>query len=231
MEKMESGFVPNSNKIVNINSYKDGKNITLQPDKGFFKLKFYKDKMHFFDPKAYIAFIKGVERLVRTSDEYKTYINYLKTEIGLDHCAVLSNVNDEKAKVEMHHGPIFTLFDYCAIMVDHMLLHNEPVTTFSVARNIMLEHYANRVQVVMLSKTAHELVHSNKIFINPGQAWGNINGFIELYGDGMTKDQIATYNKYVEISEKNKTSDNGILKNKINNWNKEKVESLSEDDI
>lgn len=228
---MEGGFVPESNKIVNINSIKDNNNLVLVPDKGFFKLKYYKDKMYFFDPKAYVSFIKGVERLVRRSDEYKTYINYLKTEIGLDHCMVLSNVTDEKASIEMHHGPIFTLFDYCAIMVDYMLLKGEPVTTFSVAKNIMLEHYANRIQVVMLSKTAHQLVHSNKIFINPSQAWGDINGFIELYGSGMSKDQILTYNKYVEISEKNKTSDNGLLKNKINNWNKDKIKTLEEDDL
>ena len=87
-----------------------------------------------------------------------------------------------------------------------MLKNNERVTTFSVAKIVLQEHFDNHIQIVMLSKTNHELVHANKLYIHPNQAWGDINAFIEKYKDGMTADQIKTYNDIVEIAEKNNSS-------------------------
>ena len=225
-------FIPSNNKIVNINSANTKNNNTIiKADGGYFTLKFYKEKGEFYDPKVFIGFVKNVEKLVRTSDEYKAYINYLKTEIGLNYCSVMGNITDEKTDIEMHHGPIFTLFDIVSIIVEHMLLHEEQISTFSVAKKVLDEHFENHVQVVMLCKTAHELVHSGKIFISTEQAFGDVNAFIEKYGDGMSDEQIDTFNKYVELSEKNKTTDNGYLRSDIHNWNIENLETLNDENI
>lgn len=222
---------PSSNKIVNINSKQKGNNTVIQAENGYFTIKYYKDASDFYDPKAYISFIKNVEKEVRSSEEYKLYIHYLKTEVGLDYCSVFGNITDDKADIEMHHGPILTLFDIVAIILEYRLKHNLPICTFAIAEIVLREHFNNNVQVVMLSKTAHESVHAGKIFISPSQAFGNINEFVNRYRDGFTQDQIDTFNKYVEIAEKNKTTDNGILQNKLTDWNKQNSVSLQGGDL
>ena len=222
---------PNSNKIVNINSKQKGNNTIIQAENGYFTVKYYKDASDFYDPRAYIAFIKNIEKEIRQSEEYKHYIGYLKTEVGLDYCAVFGNITDDKVDIEMHHGPILTLFDIVSIVLEHRIKNDLPICTFVIAEEILREHYENHVQVVMLSKTAHEAVHAGKIFINPGQAFGDINAFVEKYRDGFTPEQIETYNKYVELASKNKTTDNGVLKTKLTNWNKQNSETLEDGDL
>ena len=226
-----NNFKPSTNnKIVNINSIKTKNgNIKLNASDGYYDLSYYKTQSDFYDPKTYISFIKAVEKLVRNSDEYKTYINYLKTEIGLDYCSIFGKITDDKVAIEMHHGPIFTLFVIVSIVLEHCLLHNEQITTYSIAKIVLQEHYDNNIQVVMLCKTAHESVHAGKIYISPKQAWGDINKFIERYGDGMTNDQIETYNQILEIEEKSgHTTDNGLFKiSSVKSW-KNNVEELDE---
>ena len=99
-------FIPNSNKIVNINSTKKNNNTIVKADNGFFTIKYYKEKIDFYDPQIYINYIKNIEKEIRTSEEYKTYVGYIKNEIGLDYCAIFGNVTAEKADIEMHHGQL-----------------------------------------------------------------------------------------------------------------------------
>ena len=121
----------------------------------------------------------------------------------------------------MHHGPILTLFDYVSIVVDHMLYNGQRVNTFIVADTIIAEHFQNHIQVVMLSETVHEEVHTNNVFINTRQAFGDLNAFMERYKDGISDEQIAKINKYIELSEKYDSYDKGVLdlRDKIYSWN------------
>ena len=207
--------IDTSDKIVNITA-NDGK---IKAENGYFETSFYFND--FYDGKKVNAFIKNVEKTIRTSDEYSRYIDYLKNEIGLDYCMVMPNIDDDKASIEMHHGPILTLYDYCEIIVYSLKKRKERVNTFIIANLVLKAHYANIVQVVMLSKTTHSLVHEGKIFIHPSQAWGDLNKFLELYGNGMSSEQIKTFNTYVQLSKKQGSCDNGILEyDKILNWRK-----------
>ena len=96
-------------------------NCTITSEMEIFDISFYKDKDYFVSLENYVAFIKGCEKLVRSSDEYTSFISQLK-EIDLVNCQVLGNVAaDDNVSIEMHHGPILTLFDYCAIIIDYHL--------------------------------------------------------------------------------------------------------------
>lgn len=208
--------VPNESKIGNITVNASDK--VIKGD--FFQLPFYKKS--FLEASDYVKFIKSVERLIRTSEGYKKYISYLMGDIGLDHCMIQPNITSELADIEMHHGPILTLFDYCSIVTNYLLKKEEGVNTFKIAKIVLDEHFENNVQVVMLSKTTHQLEHTGKMFIHPDQAWGNINAFIEKYKEGMSPEQIDIFNEYVEMSEKKRTTDSDILKvaNKFKSYNK-----------
>lgn len=173
----------------------DKSNITpiIDSNNSFYKIQMYKDSDYFSNYESYVNFVKGVEKQVRNNDRYKKYINYLKKEVKLNRCQVLRNITDEDADIEMHHGPIFTLFDICAIVVEYFLLKKWKISTFRVADVVLDEHQKNRVQVVMVSTTAHQEIHAGNLFINYHQAWGDLNAFIKKYRDAISdeyRDQL-----------------------------------------
>lgn len=176
-----------------------------------YQIPLYKPEEYFSNIESYTNFIKAVERLVRTNDRYSKYINYLKKEIKLDHCQVLSGLNDQDCDIEMHHGPIFNLFDYCAIVLEYYLMKGWKVSTFRIADTVLDEHQKNRVQVVMLSSTVHQEVHEREIFINYKQAWGDLNAFINKYGSAMSDEHKEKLNRYIDRSLIRDSDDFGIL--------------------
>lgn len=177
----------------------------------FYNIPYFKDEDYFSSIDSYTNFIKGCERLVRTNDRYNKYISYLKKEVKLDRCQVLKNINDEDATIEMHHGPVFTLYDYCAIIVEYFLAKKWKITTMRIADQVLSEHQKNRIQVVMLSTTMHEEVHDRNIFININQAFGNLNAFLDKYGYVMPKEYKEKLNAYIDRSLLYDSSDFGIL--------------------
>ena len=211
------------NSLSNIDYKKKKTNPTLDSDTSLYRLPFFKDEEFFSNIDNYIGFIKSVENQVRTAKHYARYIKYIKEDVGLDFCQVLSNVRaleEDSTEIEMHHGPIFTLFDYASVITFHMLAHGKKVTTFSVANTLLQEHFDNHVQIVMLSKTVHEEVHNGEIFINTRQAFGDINAFFSKYRDGISNDMVQKINRHIEMSEKYDSFDNGALKlsDSIKSW-------------
>lgn len=161
-------------------------------------LEFYKSAEFFSNTESKTRFLKDCERLIRTNKRYTKYINYLKKKVKLNHCQVLSSLTDDRVKIEMHHGPIFTLYDYCEIMVDHFLAKGWKISTFRIAKQVLDEHWKNRIQVVMLSTTIHEQVTNREIFLNMQMAWGDLHRFLKIYK--LNKDLKDKYNRYVDES-------------------------------
>ena len=156
-------------QLPNINYEKDSHgNPTVDSVSSPYKIPFFKDESYFQNYDNYVSFVKGVEAAVRGNDKYNKYIYYLKNEVKLDHCQVFKNITteDEGVDIEMHHGPILTLYDVCAIVLEYFLLKKWKITTFRVANQVLEEHQRNRVLVVMVSATAHEEIHNGDIFIN-----------------------------------------------------------------
>lgn len=175
-------------------------NITPMIDShnSFYKIQMYKDIDYFSNYESYVNFIKGIEKAVRNNKRYKKYISYLKNEIKLNRCQVFKNITDEDASIEMHHGPIFNLFDICAIVLEYFILKKWKISTFRVAKLVLEEHMQNRIQVVMVSRTVHEEIHNGDVFINYKQAWGDINAFIKKYKDAISDEYREQLNRYVD---------------------------------
>ena len=214
-----------NNNLPNIEYKKAKHNPTLDSPSSMYELPFYKDADYLSNLDNFVGFIKAVERMVRSSKFYSRYIKYIREDIGISFCQVLSNikVDDEKAttKLEMHHGPILTLFDYASIITDWMLINGKKITTFSVADTLLQEHFNNNIQVVMLSETVHELVHDGKVFLNIKHAFGNLNAFIEKYRSGISDDYITKINKYLDTCSKYESFDKHTLDlyNTVKSWN------------
>lgn len=176
-----------------------------------YKLIMYKDEDYLSNYDNYVAFVKGIEHNVRNNDKYKKYINYLKKKIKLNKCQILKNVTDEDASIEMHHGPIFTLYDICAIVLEYYIMKGWKISTFTVADTVLEEHMRNRVGVVMVSTTMHEEIHEKNIFIHYKQAWGDINAFTKKYADAMSDEYREQINRYVDRCLLYDSNDFGIL--------------------
>ncbi len=186
----------------------------------FYKILMYKDLEYFSNYESYVAFVKGIEYAVRHNDRYNKYISYLKKEVKLNHCQVLKDISDEDADIEMHHGPIFNLFDICSIVLEYFLLKKWKISTFRVADVVLQEHMRNRVQVVMVSTTVHQEIHDGEIFINYHQAYGNLNEFIKKYKDAISNEYRDQINKYIDKSLLYNSNDFSVLELNKNLWKK-----------
>lgn len=192
----------------------DKSNITpiIDAKASYYKILMYKDENYFSNYESYVNFIKGCERAVRQNDRYRKYISYLKKEAKLNKCQVLKNITDEDAEIEMHHGPIFTLFDICAIVLEYFILKKWKISTFRIADVVLDEHQKNRIQVVMVSTTIHQEIHNGDIFINYHQAWGDLNAFIKKYRDAISDEYREQMNRYIDRSLLYDSTDFDVLK-------------------
>lgn len=170
-----------------------------------------KDREYFEPSDAYVKFVKDCESAVRTSPDYKVFIAYIKKILGINFCQVSSSIYDTDATVEMHHGPILTLFDYCSIMVNHFLRTNRRINSCTIADQVIEEHFDLHVQVVMLAVTNHEAAHNRDLFLHVNQGVGDLNQFIEIYNKAF--DDVHKYKiwNYINMCKNNPSFDTGYL--------------------
>jgi hypothetical protein len=125
--------------------------------------------------------ISYMERLIRSSYEYSSYIGYLKNELDITSCAITPGIDIREFNVhlEMHHYP-FTLYDIIDIMAREMLAKKktDKVSMFDICNEVMREHYNGNIGLVPLTKTAHEQAHNNSIKIPASAINGNYQRFI-----------------------------------------------------
>lgn len=210
--------------IPGINVKKIKQNPTLDSVDSIYELPFYKDAEFFYNLDNYVFYIKGIEKIIRSSKYYKRYIAHLKEDFGLNFCQVKGNIqeneDDKHELIEMHHGPILTLFDIVAIVLEHYLVNNMNISTFDIANTVIKEHYEHNIQTVMLCETSHQEVHDGKIFLNFKQGFGNIEGFLNKYADGILPEQLIKIKNYIELSQKNDSYDNNVMRlnDEVTKW-------------
>lgn len=136
--------------------------------------------------------VNEAKRLVRTSLEYEDYIFFLKTYVDMVKCAVYSNIkNDGKGKmsIEIHHDPL-KLDDIVAIVLNKQIIENTFVSEFQLANEVARLHYQNKVGLIPLSVSVHELVtHSpDRLKIPLQLIYGNYTDFLREYDAYITED-------------------------------------------
>lgn len=211
----------------------------VDSDSSLFYLLFNKNEEYFSIYENEITFYKGVEQLVRKHKFYAKYIKYLIEVVGIKTCQVLSNIevdeNSKKQKVtiEMHHGPILTLFDIVQIVCTWLRAKgDENITTFKVAKIIIEEHRLNNIRTVLVTKSVHQQIHEGNIQLNYRQGFGDTQAFLEKYKEGVSKEMRAKINKYIEWSLENDSTDNDILKlaDTMRKWGDNDFDSIGESD-
>lgn len=139
-------------------------------------------------------FIKRVETLVRTSMEYRDYINFLKDYVNMKHCAFFNNIENSqgsKVRIEIHHEPL-TLFDIVQTVLNKHLDEGIPINDLFIADEVMELHYKNQVGLIPLSKSVHQIVHNGTDIIIPlNMVYGEYAKFIEEYNDYLDESVVS----------------------------------------
>lgn len=204
-------------------SYSNGANPTLTSPNCLFELPFKQTRETLLDVESYKSFLDNAMSTFRHSKSYRNYKSFL-IEIGMDRCQVHGNITVDMIgaeNIEMHHN-MLTLFDIAIILTEHTLNTTGSITTFDLVKMLKDEHKAHRVQLVMLTKTPHELYHDNsEFFIHPSMCIGKWWEFLYMYRDGITREIAEKIIRYLNkaLSE-GKTIDNNLLRlrNDIYNW-------------
>lgn len=183
-----------------------------------------------FDPKT----IKYLERQIRSSYEYREYINYLKNELNLTTCALMPGIDVKELKVslEFHHFPI-TLFDIVSIVGKKMistLEGDDTISAFEISSQVVKEHYENNIGLVPLTKTMHDMAHNQTVIIPISAVNGNYTAFLEKYKNYIDADIFSKVTDIEVFSESEESKDFNTkkLSKKISKLNVQYTES---DDI
>lgn len=210
-------------------------NPTLHSPNSPFELSFAQTRETMLDVEVYKAFLDNAIARFRHSNTYTHYKAHLM-ELGLDRCQILSNIHSdidqEMATIEMHHN-ILTIFDVALIITEHMLNIYNYITTFDLVELLKMEHTKHHVCTVMLTKTAHQLVHSDPEFIiPPSMCFGDWPTFLQLYRTGITRDICYKLLVYIkQVTDKKLENENHIaklmqLRDTVLDWSRWNEENL-----
>ncbi len=131
-------------------------------------------------------YMEQIKKIIRTSKEYRDYIQFLKDHMNLDKCVFFQNITSTKnqrgkVSIELHHEP-FTLQDYVDVVLQKYLDEGTELNALLIADEVLELHYENKVGLVPLSKTMHEVIHnSNKILVPLNMVYGEYSKFLEEY--------------------------------------------------
>lgn len=177
----------NDKKIETVN-FKD-----LQPIDMNFNISSDKDK---------VRAIKMIERIVRSSLEYKEYIKYLKNYINMTKGSFFGKVEQSqysKISIEIHHAPM-TLYDIVmVILIKHEDEYGD-IDLLYIAEEVMKVHYQCRVGLLPLTKTTHQLVHNGSLFVPVQMVRGNWIDFYREYEKYFPEDMKDKLKKIMRFS-------------------------------
>ena len=166
-----------------------------------------------YNEKTRSKFIKSVEKIIRSSLEYREFISYLRAELGMNFCMFFNNVSRDDIKnigIEIHHIP-FSLFDIVNIVLRKYETEELTIDPLVIADEVMRLHYEGKVGLVPLSVTVHELYHRGDLFIPLQYVDKGFILFYQEYKDYM-KEYEEMLKRLIVMSRNFNLNENTILK-------------------
>ena len=153
-----------------------------------FSIQFEQTKESLLEIDTYKNFISNAVAQFRHSRFYKQYKSYL-IDLGLNRCQYFPNITVDLLGangIEMHHN-FLTIYDIALMICEHVLNTEGHITTFKLIHLLKEEHSENRIPIVMLSKTVHQMYHNNEEFVIPAsQCFGFWMELLYKYRNGIT---------------------------------------------
>ena len=160
----------------------------------------YSLKEDYNDEKEYVKIIKVIERIIRSSYEYKNYVKYLKDEVDMNACSFFNNLSREDISIEIHHAPL-TLFEIASIVFNkHIFIKGDSIDIYDVANEVMECHYDGKVGLIPLSLTVHQLVHRGDIFVPVNCVFGDVRGFYNEYKEFFKDEMVELLRSHIKTT-------------------------------
>jgi len=129
-------------------------------------------RKEFEDEKEFNRFVKSVERLVRSSPEYREFINFTRESLNADVCSFTGETEDESGDVEIHHYPL-TLFDIVRGVIDDFIFKDQEFSSFDITSEVIKLHFQLNIGFVPLIGTLHKKFHKGNLEIPIEYVLGN----------------------------------------------------------
>jgi hypothetical protein len=112
-----------------------------------------------YDESEYNLFIKDIERIYRTSKEYKIWLrDYVKNR---DTCAATGlTYSQDNAKIEIHHYGK-TLYGIVETIVNYFINEDIPLSSFYICMILYQLHIDDCIDYVPIIKSLHDMIHEN----------------------------------------------------------------------
>ena len=150
-----------------------------------------------------VKFVNRIERIVRSSMEYKDYVAFLKEYVDMTKCSFfkgVTNVDNRKIKIEIHHEP-FTLFDIVSTVLNKWESECIPLNDLLIADEVMSLHYTNEVGLIPLSQTVHLMVHDNANVVIPLYLiYGKYKEFVREYQDYISEEMYDKIERKITLT-------------------------------
>jgi hypothetical protein len=108
--------------------------------------------------KEQIAFIRNVEKLIRSSLEYKLWVSYITSTLGHTKCC-LTDEKLSECQLDVHHHPL-DLFLIVKMIINDFIEKNTEFTTYDICEQVMELHYQNKVSYMVLLSDLHYKYHN-----------------------------------------------------------------------
>lgn len=154
------------------------------------------------DEKDFAKYLKDIERIVRSSFEYRKMVNYLREYLDMNKCSfyeAVSNADTTKIKIEIHHEPL-SLYDIVVIVYNKRVAFHESLEVEHVAKEVMYLHFDMQVGLIPLAETVHELVHNQYLFVPSTKVYGKYKKFIEDYKAFIPLEQLDILDRIEQLT-------------------------------
>lgn len=165
----------------------------------------YDPDVDFDDDKSVNRYVRCIKGAIRSSNEYKRLMRFLKDKCEFNKCFFLPRVKrmrDSNIMIEMHHTG-FVMEDIIVTVLRKRYSEGEDYGVQAVAEEVMYEHYNGDISLTALSSTMHSLIHEDDsgLFI-PLQMvdYGDINLFVEKYKEWVPKETMKKFSQYQILS-------------------------------
>lgn len=144
-----------------------------------------------------------VKAMIRSSNAYREYIKFLKRYMHMDKCVVFRGIQPGEGKrysIELHHTP-FTLMEIINTVVSKRQELGQTLNMQLVAEEVMELHYDDKVGLINLSVTAHELTEKGRIFIPLQWVYQNYASFVDEYEPYMDSTLKSKIEMIIQMSQ------------------------------
>jgi hypothetical protein len=149
----------------------------------------------------YNKFIKNCEKLIRGSQEYKLWRNYIIDVLQIQSCAITLERMDQTS-IDIHHHPV-SLFTLVKSLVNERLEKEEEFCTFDICTKAIELHFQNIVGFVALLSSMHEKFHNGFLNIPRSMIKGNYNVFLAEYSKYLDEEELDVISSRLSITDHN----------------------------